>query len=571
MNRRRFLAVVIVAAVGAAVVAVRCVQLTVFQHQTWLQRAVGQQQRVVSVPGPRGTIRSADGYVLATSVARVAIQVNTDNLASAELFARAAAPLLGESEERIARRIELGGRWVWVAQQVLPEVGEEVQRLAANAVGLFPDFARVYPQGGLAAPVVGFVGREERLMVGRAGLEHDFDAVLAGEPEEYLAISDAVQRRVRLERTHRGRAGSDIRLTLNARLQARSEQAVAAALEQHKAHSASAVVVDVNSGRLLALVSLPAFDPATAGSAPPRNWRLRPVQDAYEPGSTIKPIVAAAVLAAGVVRPGEKFDCTERGTRVAGHWVRDHADPGRYTLDEVVVHSANAGIIQAAERVPEHTLWQALAGFGFGRRTGVDFPAEASGLLADPSSWSAMSRAGLALGQELTVSPLQMAVAYAAIANGGTLVRPRLIEGGYDRDQPPARVIDEALSRRLSSMLEGVVARGTGGLAQVPGYRVAGKTGTAQLAVNGTFDDEHHVAWFAGFLPLPHPRIAVVVALENPQHDDFWASTVAAPVFAEIAAAAATILDLEPTETQELRRPETVASLDERAVTGGAA
>jgi cell division protein FtsI/penicillin-binding protein 2 len=339
-------------------------------------------------------------------------------------------------------------------------------------------------------------------------------------------------------------------------------------MEKHKAHSASAVVVDVQSGRLLTLVSLPAFDPASAGSAPPQNWRLRPVQDAYEPGSTIKPIVAAAVLAAGVVRAGERFDCTERGTRVAGHWVRDHAEPGRYTLDEVVVHSANAGIIQAAERVPEETLWQALSAFGFGHRTGVAFPAEASGLLADPPSWSAMSRAGLALGQELTVSPLQMALAYATIANGGTLVPPLLIEGRRDRGEPPVRVLDEALARRLASMLEGVVARGTGELAQVPGFRVAGKTGTAQRAVNGTFDDEHHVAWFAGFLPMPQPRVAVVVALENPQQNDFWASTVAAPVFAEIAAAAATILDFEPTEAQDVQRSETLAHLDGQPATG---
>jgi cell division protein FtsI/penicillin-binding protein 2 len=405
----------------------------------------------------------------------------------------------------------------------------------------------------LAAPVLGFVGPEELLTVGRAGLEHHFDAYLAGEPEQYLTINDAILRQVQLQRLHRGRAGYDLRLTLLARLQARCEAALTKSLELHEARAGSAVVVDVRSGHILAIASLPSFDPSKYGAVKPENWRLRPVQDAFEPGSTVKPFVAAAALSADVIRAGERFDCRDRGVSVAGHWVRDHADPGLYTVDEVVVYSANAGIIEMAERLPEDRLRRAFDAFGFGRRTGVIYPAEARGLLPETSSWSKMSRAGFALGQELTVSPLQMAMAYAAIGNGGWLVPPRLVmpdeaSGAAAGTRTRTRILDEALARRLCVMLEGVVSEGTGDLARVPGFRTAGKTGTAQRVVDGKFDDTHHVAWFAGLMPMPDPRIAVVVAIEDPVEIDFWASTVAAPVFAEIAEAAACLLDLAPTE-----------------------
>jgi cell division protein FtsI (penicillin-binding protein 3) len=553
VNRRRLLVVIAGLVIGATGVVARSVQISVFEHGVWGKRALGQQQQVLDVPGPRGTIRTADGYVLATSIDRVAIQVNTRHLEYPEIFVAAVAPLLGQKERDLKRRLGDEPRSVWLAQRVQHELAEEVVALAPHAVVLVPDFARIYPQGSLAAPVVGFVGREELHTVGRAGLEHHFDAYLAGEPEQYLAVNDAIQRKVQLQRLQRGRAGYDLQLTLLARLQARCEAVLATTLRTHDARAASAVVVDVRTGRILAMASLPSFDPANPGAAKTENWRLRPVQDAFEPGSTVKPFVAAAALAADVVRPGERFNCLDRGVSVAGHWVRDHADPGRYTIDEIVVHSANAGIIEIAERLPEERLRHAFDTFGFGRRTGVIFPAEARGLLPETSTWSKMSRAGFALGQELIVSPLQMAMAYAAIGNGGWLLEPQLVMPDSESATTAVsgartRILDEALARRLLNMLEGVVRDGTGGLAGVPGYRTAGKTGTAQRAVGGSFDDQHHIAWFAGLMPMPDPRIAIVVAIEDPVEIDFWASTVAAPVFAEIAEAAACLLDIAPTE-----------------------
>jgi len=550
------LAVAAVLVLGGAVVFARSLQVAVFEHDVWSQRADKQQREVIQVPGPRGTIRTADGYILATSVERVAIRVDTLRLEYPELFARAASALLGTSETELMHRLRKGPRLLWLAKMVPREVAEEVRMLAVRAVVLVPDFARIYPQHRLAAPVVGFVGREELNTVGRSGFEHHYNAYLAGEPEAYLTVNDAIRRKVRLERLQSGRAGYDLGLTLNARLQARCEAALESAIAHHGAKAGSAVVVDPWTGRVLALASLPSFDPSSPGKSPSTNWRLRPVQDALEPGSTVKPVVAAAALSGGVIRDGERFDCTDRGTQVAGHWVRDHADPGMYTLDEVVVYSANVGIILAAARVPNRMLWDAFSAFGFGRRSGIDFPAEARGLMPETRTWSKMSSAGFALGQELTVSPLQMAMAYAAIANGGWLRRPVLVQSDTGDAESGSntgatRVLEERLARRLSGVLEGVVTVGTGKLAAVPGYRVAGKTGTAQRAANGNYDDENHTSWFAGFLPLPDPRLVIVVAVEDPAHRDYWASTVAAPVFAEIADAAVTILDIPPTESVE--------------------
>jgi cell division protein FtsI/penicillin-binding protein 2 len=495
--------------------------------------------------------------VLATSVDRLAVQLDTHLLSFPDLFVGAAAPLLGVTERELKTRLETGPRVVWLAQRAERAKAEALRSLAPDAVVLVPDAQRIYPMGELAAPVVGFVGREELQTVGRAGFEHHYDAVLGGEPESYLAVNDAVQRRLRLQRTRAGHRGYDLELTLRARLQAACEAELQRALVEQRARSASAVVMETHTGTVLALASLPSFDPASPGSVAPENWRLRPVQDAYEPGSLVKPIIAAAALATDVVRPGERFDCRDRGTRVAGRWIRDHADPGLYTLDEIVAASANAGIIQVGERVPPEALWRSFDAFGFGRRPGVGFPAEASGILAPPKDWSRLSRASLALGQELTASPLQVAVAYAAIANGGWLMQPRLVSRVVGRQESldtirrcRSRVLDEALCLRLSCMLEEVVSTGTGENAKLTGYRVAGKTGTAQRAVNGTFDDKHHVSWFAGFLGQSGTSIVIVVAIEDPMAD-FWGSTVAAPVFASIAEAAVCELGVAPEESDE--------------------
>lgn len=558
MNRRRGMAVVAGLALAASIVIGRAIQVMILDHDEWADQARKQQEQIIEAPGPRGEIRSADGYVLATSVERYAVQLDTKAEKHPELFIQTAAPILGRPESDLLRRLDGGARSIWLDQRVERDTAEKVRELARNAVVLVPDSQRIYPLGAVAAPVVGFVGREELTTVGRYGLEQMYDLLLSGEPQSFLAVNDAIRRRLSLRQIEPGRSGYDLELTINARLQASCEVELGKVLEARQAKAVSAVVLEARTGSILAVVSLPSFDPANPGSVPQANWRLRPVQDAFEPGSVVKPLVAAAALAAGVVRTGERFDCRNRGVRVAGRWLRDHADPGVYTLDEIVSRSANAGIVEVALRLPRDNLWRLFDAFGFGRRTGVGYPAESSGILPAVRTWSGLSQASLALGQELTATPLQVALAYAAIANGGWLLQPRLVARALGPAEPSdepqryrARVLDPALCMRITSMLESVVEDGTGTHARVPGYRIAGKTGTAQRAVRGGFDDSHHVAWFAGFLPLPEPSVVIVVAVEEPV-DDFWGSTVAAPAFARIAQAAMRQLGVPPTEAAEV-------------------
>jgi cell division protein FtsI/penicillin-binding protein 2 len=360
---------------GLVTVVCRAVQVMVVDHDFWQQRAERQHQRQISVPNLRGEIRSADGYLLATSVSRVAVQVDTQALEYRELFAGAAAPLIGATPEELQRRLSQGPRAIWLAQRVDRETGLQVRALAPAGVVLVPDSERIYPLGRLAAAVVGFTGREELQTLGRAGLEHKFNTLLTGKPDHYRAVRDAVQRQLRLQRLSRGRAGYDLELTLNARLQAICEAELEHAVARFGAVGGSVVVLEAHTGKVLVLASSPSFDPNRPGEVPPECWRLRPVQDAFEPGSTIKPLIAAAALASPGDLSGQLFECTRR-IKVAGRWIRDHADPGIYNLDHVVAHSSNSGIIQVAQQLPPERLLAALRGFGLGEKTGIDYPAE---------------------------------------------------------------------------------------------------------------------------------------------------------------------------------------------------
>ncbi len=544
MNRTRFFVVIVVMFVSALAVAGRIARIMIVEHDQWFELACRQQQQTVTAQGTRGSILSADGYVLAASLECSALQVDTHVLSYPELFAPAAADLLGMTADDVLVKLRGKARAVWLAKQVDSEIAEEVRKLAPSAVVVVPDSRRVYPLGEVAAPVIGFVGREELSTVGRYGFEYKLNDDLTGKPGRYLVLRDAIQRQIRLQTLEAATKGVDVHLSLNAQLQARCEAILHQTLESIGGTSASAVVVEAYTGVVRALVSMPSYNPAAPGDDE-RRWRLVPVQDAFEPGSTVKPFIVALGLAYGVVDSQETFDCRRRGITVAGKWIRDHAEPDIYSVDGVVIHSANVGVIEMAERIDPAMLWRGFDLFGFGHPTGIQFPAEAEGLMNGVDSWSTMSRSGFALGQELTASPLQVAMAYAAIANGGWLVQPKLIEDVSLASEPKdaRRILDLRLARRLQSMLEGVVTEGTGREAEVDGMRVAGKTGTAQKAVSGGFDDEHHAAWFAGFLPMPDPQYVVVVMVDEPEKD-FWASSVAAPAFARISEAVAHVFGI---------------------------
>ena len=553
-SRLRWVTIALVA--WAIVVVARLVQVQVIEHRTWEAESARQRERTVEVEEPRGDIISRDGRLLAGSVERVAVYASPRKIAREQRspLATKLSKLVGRSREEILTELEERDGFYYVAKDLDPQVAEAVAKLRQRGVGTLRTERRVYPHGSLAGPTVGFVNGEGN---GQAGLEAFYDRTLRGVPSVYRVLRDGktspTPLDLRLDTL--GRPGQSLVLALDCRVQQVVEEELTRTMAETGAKGASAVVMDPNTGELLAIGSLPSYDPARIGLTPPEWRRNRAVEDALEPGSTFKPIVVAAAMTAGVLDPAEVVDCSGGGIQVANVFIHDHARYGLLPVREVLAKSSNTGAIRIAHRLAASQLDAMIRQFGFGRPTRVELAAEARGIYRSPQHWSALSRASLALGQEISVTPLQLAQAYAAIANGGVLVRPTLVLETRDRrgrvvtpyrPEPPTRVLPTHVASSLATLLEGAVEDGTGKAAEVPGYAVAGKTGTAQRASGGSYASGRHVAWFVGFLPMPSPSVLIVVCIDEPE-SSYWAAEVAAPAFGRIAARVVTLLGVPPT------------------------
>lgn len=547
LNPRRFWFLLASLLAGAAVLVARLAYVQLVQHELWLAEAEKQQETLVPVDAPRGTITTRDGLLLAGSVEKVAVYLNPRRIPRERwsFVAQTLAPLVARTPAQLLAEMQRHNGFFYLARGLSPEVVEQVARLHLRGVGTLPWQQRVYPMGTFAAAVVGFVNAEAR---GQAGVEASCQSLLSGEPSLVRLSRDGKRVPTQLdEQTEKpGRPGYHVVLTLDARVQWILEEELARTLEEVGGRGATAVAMDPSTGEILGLASLPSFDPQNLGAYPKENWHHRAVETVLEPGSTFKPFVVAAALQAGVVRADSLVDCSGGGVQVAGFFIRDHARYGVLPLPQVLAFSSNAGAIRLALRTPQASLDETIQAFGFGKATGVELPAESPGLYRPLSSrsWSALTPAGLALGQEISVTAVQLARAYAVFANGGLLVQPTLIHQVRDaagntvvsrRPPPPRRVLTSEVAAAVASMLEQVVTEGTGKAAQVAGFRVAGKTGTAQKAVAGSYRSGRHAAWFAGFFPLPQPSLVLVVCVDEPE-TTFWAADVAAPAFGRMAA-----------------------------------
>lgn len=561
LPRHRWQVLVALLAGWAAVVWLRLGYVQVISHREWAEAASRQREATIEVEEPRGDILSADGRILAGSLDRVSVYANPARIPRERWgeLATKLSPIIGLDPDDILQRFAARDRFFYLAKNLDPGVAEPIERLRTRGLGVLRTQRRIHPHGPLAAAVLGFVNGEG---VGQAGLEKAYDRTLAGTPSVYRLLRDgkSVPTPLDLRLEQAGRPGLSLHLTLDTRIQAAVEEELSATLATIGARGASAVVMEPTTGAVLALASLPSYHPDSPGASPPENWRNRAMEDAMEPGSSFKPIIVAAALAGGGLGPFDLIDCSGGGVQVAGVFMRDHASYGRLSVRQVIAHSSNTGSIRIAQRVAPANLDGTIRALGFGTATGIELPGETRGLLHPPERWSALSRAGLALGQELTTSPLQLARAYAAFANGGFLVEPRLVRATTDdagsvvtpaRSGAPRRILPAELAQQITAMLAAVVEEGTGRQAGVPAYRTAGKTGTAQKAVDGVLRSGRHVAWFAGFLPLPQPRAVIVVCVDEPR-STYWASEVAAPAFGRIAARLVTIMGLPPVEAVRL-------------------
>ena len=557
MNAFRLRALTWVFVVWTAVTAVRLVQLQLFDHDAWNAESTRQREKTVEVEAPRGEIWSRDGRLLAASLERAAIVANPRKIARDQwpAVARGLAPVVGVSPQEVLAQLAEKDGFFYLAKDLDPAVADVVTKLRQRGVGTLRTERRIYPLGSLAGPTVGFTSGDG---AGQAGLESTFDRTLRGVPSVYRMLRDGKTSPtlldLRLETP--GREGQSLVLSLDTRVQEVVEEELGRTVAEVGAKGAAGVVMDATSGALLALASLPAYDPGHLADAPAEWRRNRAVEDALEPGSTFKPFIVASALLAGALSPGEMVDCSGGGVQVANVFIHDHARYGALPVREVLAKSSNAGAIRIAMRLSPAQLDASIRAFGFGQPTQVELPAETRGIYRSPQSWTALSRAGLALGQEISVTPLQLAQGYAAIANGGLLVRPSLVAEIRDPQgrlvtprhaASPVRALPADLAASIAGMLEAVVEEGTGKSAEVPGFRVAGKTGTAQRAFGGGYGSGRHVAWFAGFWPQPAPYLVIVVCIDEP-HSNYWAAEVAAPAFGRIANRLVTLLGLTPPE-----------------------
>lgn len=556
-GRTRLFALIL--AVWAAVVVARLVQIQIADGSRYRARAQRQQERRLEIAAQRGSILDREGRELAVSVEATSIYAVPDEVEDARAAAGLLAEVLDMRPREVLERLQSEKGFVWIRRQIEPEAAAKIKALKLRGIFMVTEPKRSYPKGRLASSVLGFVGTDA---VGLAGLEYVYDQTIRGRPGELVALTDARRSRYGEAETARSRPaqeGASLVLSLDSGLQFAAETELAAAMHQYRAASGSVVVLDPRNGEVLAMASAPDFDPNEFQSFPAESRRNRVIADAYEPGSTFKIVTGALALENGLVSLDEIIDTGDGTIRVANTIIRENNRHryGSLTLAGVFERSSNIGIIRVGMRLGASRLFSGAGALGVGQATGVDLPGENVGIFRPLSRWSALSNASISMGQEVSLNALQLARITAAVANGGLLVQPHLVirvvePGGEARPvsiPPPTRVISEATARSISRILVGVVERGTGVKAAIPGFSVAGKTGTAQKAGVGGYQAGSHIPNFAGFAPAEKPRLVAVVVLEEPQ-GKYYGADVAAPLFARVVSQGLGILRVAPREQQ---------------------
>lgn len=552
--RRRLLVGAAVFGMWSLGIEARLVYLQVLSHDDLVDRAERQQNRSIEAHPKRGEILDRGGRVLAYSVdADTIYAVPTDiddPAATAEALCQALDHCDVALQQTIEKRLGRDRAFAYVQRQVSPAVSRRVSALQLDGIGFLSENRRYYPNKELAAHVLGYVGIDNQ---GLSGIESTYDREISGRPGKILIQTDA--RRQAFSRVAEPpTAGAAIELTIDKFLQHIAERELNEALRQHRADSGSVVILEPYSGELLALASAPSFNPNTFADAPAASLRNRAVQDAYEPGSTFKIVTSSAALEEGVVTSDELFDVSSGVIRVGARTVRDFTTHGVLSFEDVIAKSSNVGAIKVGLRLGPERLSRYVRRFGFGEALSPDFPGESPGIVNRPASLGEQDVVSISMGYAVSVTPLQMAAAAGAVANGGELVEPRVVRAvlrNGSRTERPRRVIrrsvTEATAAELTGFMEAVVERGTAKQAQIPGYTVAGKTGTAEKSVAGRYSNVDHIASFVGFVPSRAPALTILVTIDTPRSGPYTGGAVAAPVFKRIAEAALRHLAVPPT------------------------
>jgi cell division protein FtsI (penicillin-binding protein 3) len=533
---------------GMALVA-RAVHLQVFNTEFLHREAAARHLRVATLAATRGAIVDRNGEALAASVPVDSVWVDPPQVLEAPEQLPDLARVLDKDPDELTARLtrNVGKHFVYLARHVNPVVAARVAALDIPGVHLMREYRRYYPAGEVAGHLLGFTNVDDQ---GQEGLELAFDNYLRGIPGRKKVLRDRLGRVVEdVESIDLPRPGGQLVSSIDLRIQYLAHRELKSALQQFRASSGSVVVLDVTTGEVLAMVNQPAWNPNARGRAEggvaTETLRNRAVTDILEPGSTLKPLIVAAALESGRFRPGSRIDTNPGVIRVGNKDIEDKQNYGVMDLATILAKSSNVGATMIAMQLDREFLWNSLARFGIGRLSGSSFPGESAGVLPHFQNWRPITQAVVAYGYGLSMTPLQLAQAYAVLGADG-LYRPVSL---VRLDKPPIarRVLAPESARAVVGMLEQVIGPdGTGQKAAVVGYRVAGKTGTARKLAAGGYSQDRHTAVFAGLAPASNPRLAITVVVDDPRGGVYFGGQVAAPVFSSVAAGSLRILAIPP-------------------------
>jgi len=527
----------------AVVICARLVQLQVFDYGELEQHALRQQQRTIEVAPRRGIIFDRSGHDLAMSIAVDSIFAVPSEIPDPATAATLLAHVLKLDAAELRARFHASRTFCWVARKVDADASDRVRALNLRGIYFQKESKRFYPKRELAAQVLGYVGMDDE---GLSGIEREFDDQLRGQPGRMLISVDARKRWFgRVER--QPEPGENVVLTIDQAIQYIAERELDKAVRENAAAAGTVIVENPHTGEILALANRPTFNPNQSKKIRPQELNNRAISDIYEPGSTFKLVTLSAALDQRLTHPNELVDCQMGSIVVGGRRIHDWHPYGVMSVANILAHSSDVGTIKIGLRLGDDRLYHYIRSYGFGSQTGIDLPGETRGLTKPVSRWSKVSIGAISMGQEIGVSPIQLAAMVSSIANDGVWIAPRIVAGTIEPRSTPQtvvfhsgaehRVISRLTAAEMKQMMEGVVLRGTGRKALLEGYTTAGKTGTAQKVdpITHAYSHSKYVTSFAGFAPVNNPAVVVVVILDSPITHGHEGGMVGAPLFQRIA------------------------------------
>ena len=553
--RKRIFILFIIVLISSLLLETRTAWVQVFHNNKYQNEALEQRLREVKVEPKRGIIYDKNNVELAVSASSDTVVAAPKDIDNPRKVAQQLGAILDMSEEKVRERITKDANAVYVERKISAEQTKKIQQLDLDGIYFTEESKRFYPKGNLASHLLGFAGVDSQ---GLQGIEYYYDRYLRGDPGKISIENDAIGRKIPngIKNYVAPDDGANVYLTIDHVLQYIAERELDKAMKEHDAQAATIIMMDPETGGVLALANRPTYNPNNFTDYSAELWRNRSISDTYEPGSTFKIITASAALEEGVVHPNDKFYCPGH-IEVAGQTINcwKNGGHGKQTFSQVVENSCNPGFVQVGERVGKEKFDRYIRAFGFGKKTGVDLPGEAKGLLYSLNDIGPVELATISFGHGISVTPMQLITAVSAVANDGQLLKPHLLKEIEEKDGSEVKEIDSQKIRKVVStetaktvrkLLTGVVENGSGKKAKVEGYKIGGKTGTAKHYRKKLYD-----ASFVGMLPADDPKLVTLVVMYGVDSYPYYGSQVAAPIFHDVVKDAVRYLELPPQNDQK--------------------